>query len=160
MESLSIIGNESTASFLTSLISFLTASGAFPRFTRLSLQGVNLRGGVLELKALAEAFRLHPRLQNIHMVACWFTPEQEANMECLQNVFNKEQPRSSTTSLASQRASIKQMKQLVMEHVGENNERTVVVSPKSDGKPDETNDDKKEEEENWFTSLLKACFCW
>lgn len=168
LESLSITINNSnedaTSSFLEPLIAFLSASGSFPRFTRLSLQGVNLRGGILEFKGLAEAFRLHPHIQNVHMVGCWFTPEQKENMDCLEAVFQEQQRRSSAAStMDSKRASILHMKQLVLEHAGdikvEDEKQIETPTGKTNLQKMLSQADEPTQEAPWLERLLKSCFC-
>jgi hypothetical protein len=161
LESLSIIGNDDSPSFLRPLIRFLSVSGSFPRFTRLSLQGVNLRGDLLEFRALAEAFRLHPHVQHVHMVACWFTPEQQANMGCLEDVFQKQQ-QPQPSSAASQRASILQMRQLVLEHAGaiKNDHVPPATVDNAQSKQTVAVEQSPVDEMWWGERLLRSCFCF
>ena len=115
LESLSIIGSSNnsseknistdetdataTPSFIAGLTSFLASSQSFPRFTSLTLQGVNLRGTALELRALTEVFRLHPRIRRVQMTACWFSEEQQADMAALQQVFCQQQEQAQRCSV-------------------------------------------------------------
>ena len=92
--------NKHTASFLVPLTSFLASSQSFPRFSNLTLVGVNLRGTPLALRALTEVIRLHPRLRRVQMKQCYFTQEQQDDVKGLQAAMATARPSiyDSTTS--------------------------------------------------------------
>jgi len=100
LESLSILGNDTGSSnhqnhhnpsFMLTLTLFLSSTHHVVGFTNLTLRCLNLRGSALELRALTEALRLHPKIRRVQMLSCWFSPEQQQHMEALQQVLLQQQ---------------------------------------------------------------------
>lgn len=180
LEALSIVREEGeasekeTASFLVPLTSFLASSQSFPRFTSLTLKGVKLKGTALELRALTEVIRLHPRLRRVQMTNCQFTKEQQDDIKGLQAAMTTPRP-SIYASTASRQH------QLVFHEPGETPPEPSFMKQRHQAKtktatafdtsisapilyhraPQEDDAVPSENKDTWWGErLLKNCFCW
>jgi hypothetical protein len=179
LESLSIAcqhATEETPSFLEGLTQLISSSrSSSPRFTRLSLEGVNLRGSALEVHGLAETVRLHPRLYHWQMQSCYFTSEQQSHVHVLEQAMqqkgsainnnnnnnNSSSAIRTTTTVpnptdaqesASASAGLRQRKD-VSQQVSNNSN---LYSQQQD---DSHQDKEVDSFSSWWSKLWKSCFC-
>ncbi|CAB9511110.1 expressed unknown protein [Seminavis robusta] len=168
MESLSIVcqnATEDTPSFVSGLTYFVASSLSLARFTRLSLEGVNLRGTVLELRGLAETFRMHPRMHYVQLQACWFTPEQQADMSVLEQVFQEQKRRSSSArfSITSSQRHLTD-NDTPLSTGGGLRQRKESATTNGNNKYSKDNaidddDDDGRVKSSWLKRLFQKCFC-
>jgi len=179
LESLAILGSKDNSgdqdcspSLIRELTAFLLSTHQFPRFTSLSLQQVNLNGTALELRALSEAFRLHPRLARVQMTACHFSPEQHDNMQALQQVFQEAADKNGNNNRASAMgfgsASPPTLQELGTKYQNTNTNANATNATQwsldmyQDDSNQKHNKDAKLNMEGlwWGERLFKSCFCW
>ena len=181
LESLSIVREEgennrneetAAASFLVPLTAFLASSQSFPRFTSLTLKGVNLRGTPLALRALTEVIRLHPRLRRVQMTQCQFTKEQQDDVKGLQAAMATARP-----SIYASTASRQQ--EMVFHEPGEAPPEPSFMKQRHNATKKQTTyfdtaistpilfhpapkDEAPPENKDawWGERLFKNCFCW
>lgn len=154
LESLSIVCQNATAetpSFLAGVTHLMSASASCPRLTRLSLDGVNLRGGALEVRGLAETLRLHPK--HVQMQSCWFTPEQQAHVHVLQSALQEKQ------------SSMMYPTEVVSAGLRQRNKDTQSSNSLLHSQHQDDDDDDHDRSNNsndttwWGTRFWKSCFC-